>query len=71
MKCKTYGKRSTCTNQQPEYREEIQFHESPHVNDALKAHEGKRVVLAEGELVREGRSFALRNARNFSVEMDE
>lgn len=38
---------------------------------ALKAHEEKRVVLTEGELVREGRSFALRNARNFSVEMDE
>lgn len=38
---------------------------------ALKAHEEKRVVLAEGELVREGRSFALRTARNFSVEMDE
>jgi hypothetical protein len=38
---------------------------------ALRAHEEKRVVLVEGELVREGRSYALRNPRNFSVEIDE
>jgi len=38
---------------------------------ALKAHEEKKVVFLEGELVREGRSFGLQNSRNFLVENEE
>jgi hypothetical protein len=38
---------------------------------ALEAHEQRRAVLVEGELVRDGRSYSLRNPRGFAVEREE
>jgi hypothetical protein len=34
---------------------------------AIRAHEQRATVVCEGELIREGRGFALRNPRQFLV----
>jgi hypothetical protein len=42
----------------------------PDYSQAVEAHKQELVVSCEGELVREGRGFSLRNPRNFRVERD-
>jgi hypothetical protein len=42
----------------------------PDYSQAVEAHKQQSVVSCEGELVRDGRSFSLRNPRSFRVEPD-
>lgn len=38
---------------------------------AISAHRDRLPVICEGDLIREGKGFVLKNARNFSVQRDE
>jgi hypothetical protein len=42
----------------------------PDYTQAVEAHKREQIVLCEGELVREGRSYSLRQPRDFRIEGD-